>query len=92
MKSLLLEYNVCDDMKFILPKSLHLCMIRFVHNTSARGREGASIGEEEEQQSEELKEHIFCEGAEGGMRTPWQQHVPRQQGRHIESWSATRTP
>ena len=81
VKSLLLEYNVCDNMNFILPKSLHLCMIRFVDNTSARGREGASIGEEEEQQSEELKEHIcareereagahhgsnMCHGSKGG--------------------------
>ena len=34
MNSLLIEYDVCDYENFILPKSMHLCMIRFIHNTN----------------------------------------------------------
>ena len=34
VNSLLIESDVCVDEKFILPKSMHLCMIRFVDNTS----------------------------------------------------------
>ena len=34
MNSLLIKSDVCVDEKFILPKSMHLCMIRFVDNTS----------------------------------------------------------
>ena len=37
VNSLLLEYDVSDYENFILPKSMHLCMIRFVDNTSANG-------------------------------------------------------
>ena len=35
VNSLLLEYNNIIDENFILPKSLHLCVLRFVDNTSA---------------------------------------------------------
>ena len=37
VNSLLIEYNVCDNENFILPKSMHLCMIRVVDNTSVGG-------------------------------------------------------
>ena len=37
VKSLLLEYDVFNYENFILPKSMHLCMIRFVDNTNANG-------------------------------------------------------
>ena len=37
MKSLLIEYDVCDNENFILPKSMHLCMIRVVDNTNVDG-------------------------------------------------------
>ena len=43
VNSLLIEYNVCDVENFILPKSMHLCMIRVVDNTSMGG------GSEEQQ-------------------------------------------
>ena len=32
--SLLIEYDVCDYENFILPKSMHLCMIRVIDNTN----------------------------------------------------------
>ena len=37
VNSLLVEYNIFNDENFILPKSMHLCMIRFVDNTNANG-------------------------------------------------------
>ena len=41
MNSLLNESDVYDNENFILPKSMHLCMIRFVEETSlTRGGEG----------------------------------------------------
>ena len=51
VNSLLLEYDVCDYENFILPKSMHLCMIRFVDNTSI-------IGEEEQQGMEDMEDHM----------------------------------
>jgi hypothetical protein len=46
VNSLLIEYNVCDNENFILPKSMHLCMIRVVDNTNVDG------GLEEQQELE----------------------------------------
>ena len=46
VNSLLIEYDVCDNENFILPKSMHLCMIRVVDNTSIGG------GPYEQQESE----------------------------------------
>ena len=46
VNSLLIEYDVCDNEKFILPKSMHLCMIRVVDNTNIGG------GPEEQQAME----------------------------------------
>ena len=41
VNSLLNESDVYDNENFILPKSMHLCMIRFVEETSlTRGGEG----------------------------------------------------
>ena len=37
VNSLLIEYDVCDYENFILPKSMHLCMIRFIDNTNTSG-------------------------------------------------------
>ena len=37
VNSLLIEYDVCDNENFILPKSMHLCMIRVVDNTNIGG-------------------------------------------------------
>ena len=37
VNSLLTEYDVCVNENFILPKSMHLCMIRFVDNTNIKG-------------------------------------------------------
>ena len=37
VNSLLLEYDVCDSENFILPKSMHLCMIRVIDNTNIHG-------------------------------------------------------
>jgi hypothetical protein len=42
VNSLLIEPDVLFNESFILPKSMHLCMIRFVDNTSiARGRDAS---------------------------------------------------
>ena len=37
VNSLLIEYDVCNNENFILPKSMHLCMIRVVDNTNIGG-------------------------------------------------------
>ena len=37
VNSLLVDYDNLIDENFILPKSMHLCMIRFVDNTNANG-------------------------------------------------------
>ena len=39
MNSLLIEYDVCDYENFIVPKSMHLCMIRVIDNTNIIGGE-----------------------------------------------------
>ena len=36
VNSLLIEYDVCDDENFILPKSMNLCMIGVVDNTNVK--------------------------------------------------------
>ena len=46
VNSLLIEYDVCDNENFILPKSMHLCMLRVVDNTNIGG------GPEEQQELE----------------------------------------
>ena len=37
VNSFLVINNVCHDVNFILPKFMHLCMIRFIYNTSIGG-------------------------------------------------------
>ena len=47
MNSLLVESDVCVNENFILPKSMHLCMIRFIDNTSIGGGQELQQGEEQ---------------------------------------------
>jgi hypothetical protein len=48
VNSLLIDYNILIVDSFILPKSMHLCMIRFIDNPSiARGGEGELQREEQ---------------------------------------------
>ena len=54
VNSLLTEYDVCVNENFILPKSLHLCMIRFIDNTTIGGA------------MERVHEDGKHEGGEGG--------------------------
>jgi hypothetical protein len=54
VNSLLIEYDVCFNENFILPKSMHLCMIRFIDNTSIGGA------------MERVDEDGEHEGGEGG--------------------------
>ena len=51
VNSLLIEYDVCDYENFILPKSMHLCMIRVIDNTN-------TIGGEEQQRMEDMEDHM----------------------------------
>ena len=48
MNSLLVESDICVNQNFILPKSLHICMIRF------EGKASLARGDEELQQEELL--------------------------------------
>ena len=52
VNSLLVAFDVYDNKNFILPKSMHLCMIRVIANTSM-------VGGLERQQ----EEHIISKGA-----------------------------
>ena len=62
VNSLLLEYDVFIDENFILPKSMHLCMIRFVDNTNANG--GDHQGMEEDMENIKYKVENKREHAE----------------------------
>ena len=64
VNSLLIEYDVCDYENFILPKSMHLCMIRVVDNTNIDGgKHGGRHGKHGEYFTQVL------EGGEGGRST-----------------------
>ena len=54
VNSLLLEYGVCDSENFILPKSMHLCMIRIIDNTSVHG------GEEQQGMEDHMESKREC--------------------------------
>ena len=75
VNSLLVEYNVCDYENFILPKSLYLCLIRFVDNTSIGGGDGTSIGGDELQQGEE---HALISNISKCAREEREAGAPRQ--------------
>jgi hypothetical protein len=47
VNSLLVEHDVCVNENLILPKSMHLCMIRFINNTSIGGGDELPQGEEQ---------------------------------------------
>ena len=47
MNSFLVETDILIDENFILPKSMHLCMIRFIDNTSVARGEGELQQEEQ---------------------------------------------
>ena len=62
VNSLLVDYDNLIDENFILPKSMHLCTIRFVDNTSASGgkhqdKEGSNLehGENKHTSAENMK-------------------------------------
>jgi hypothetical protein len=60
VNSLLVEFDVCDNENFILPKSMHLCMIRVINNTSVDGGQRSSKDWSTTSQ--------WREGGAGGMR------------------------
>ena len=55
VNSLLLEYDVFNDENFILPKSMYLCMIRFVDNTNANGGDHQGMEEDMENIKDKLE-------------------------------------
>ena len=61
VNSLSIEYDVCDNENFIISKSMHLCMIRVIDNTSIHGGE--------EQQGMENMEENIKEGLENMSTT-----------------------
>ena len=60
VNSLLIEYDVSDYENFILPKSMHLCMIRVIDNTNM---------DMEIRRDHEEKYTQVLEGGEGGRST-----------------------
>ena len=58
VNSLLIEYDVCDYENFILPKFMHLCMIRFIDNTNASGGGQQGMVENIEEQVENIKQDM----------------------------------
>ena len=65
VNSLLVENDVCVNQNFILPKSLHLCMIRFIDNTSIEGE-----GEHEKQDLSASSRHRTSDGTPDVRHTP----------------------
>ena len=59
VNSLLLEYDVFNYENFILPKSMHLCMIGFVDNTNAIGGRHQDMEENIKKQGE--NNNVHCE-------------------------------
>ena len=57
VNSLLVEYDIFNDENFILSKSMHLCMIRFVHNTNANGGKHQDMEENSLEHGENMKTH-----------------------------------
>ena len=52
VNSLLLDYDVSDCENFILPKSMHVCILRFIDNTNTNGGE-------EQHGMENMEEHMM---------------------------------
>ena len=67
VNSLLVENDVCVNQNFILPKSLHLCMIRFIDNTSVEGE-----GEHEKREKDlfSSSRHRTSDGAPDVRQSP----------------------
>ena len=59
VNSLLTEYDVCDYENFILPKSMHLCMIRVIDNTNTSGGGQRGVEEYMEDHMENVKNKSF---------------------------------
>lgn len=57
MNSLLVEYNTFTNENFILPQSLHVCMIRFEAETSI-ACEGEDIFEDNCKLDPHIKEYV----------------------------------
>ena len=76
VNSLLVAFDVYDNENFILPKSMHLCMIRVIANTSMDG------GLERQQE-----EHIVPKGA----REEWEA-CARGEDREETFWSQSEYP
>ena len=64
VNSLLIEYDVCDNENFILPKSMHLCMIRVVGNTNIEGGLEEQQGMEHDVPNGAREEREACARAE----------------------------
>ena len=73
VNSLLIEYNVCDNENFILPKSMHLCMIRVVDNTNVDGGLEEQQGLEHDVPNGAREEREACARGEDGEETFWTQ-------------------
>ena len=78
VNSLLNEFHVCIDQNFILPKSMHICMIRFegeIHMEQG-GKErdvmitqGCAREEREEDASKEEEENIIKTSQDRSLRS-----------------------
>ena len=57
MNALLTEYDVSDYESFILPKSMYVCILRFVDNTNAIGGEHQDMDGKMKKHGENQMEH-----------------------------------
>ena len=73
VNSLLIKYNVCDNENFILPKSMHLCMIRVVDNTNVDGGLEEQQGLEHDVPNGAREEREACARGEDEKETFWTQ-------------------
>jgi hypothetical protein len=89
VNSLLIEYDVCDYENFILPKSMHLCMIRFVDNTSIMGGEEQQGMEDMDDHMENIKECMEDKFQNNYYKCSREEREAGAQGERHESWRAT---
>ena len=85
VNSFLVGYDVCVNENFILPKSMHLCMIRFVDNTNANGvdHQGMEEGMENiKYKLENKREHAENNKTNSPKCLREEREAGAQEGRH----------
>ena len=82
MNSLLIEYDVSDYESFILPKSMYVCIIRFVDNTNDIGGEHQDMDGRMNKHEENQMEHAGIIKTKTPKSLREEREAGAQEGRH----------